>query len=56
MPLTCHPSPSLSTFAFKSSEVRHLLLDFYPYGGTNPLGMFPFFLTRTSGVMALVLV
>ena len=22
LPLTCHPSPSLTTFAFKSSEVR----------------------------------
>ena len=23
--LTCHPSPSLTTFAFRSSEVRRLL-------------------------------
>ena len=22
LPLTCHPSPSLTTFAFRSSEVR----------------------------------
>ena len=41
--LTCHPSPSLTTFAFRSSEVRRLLLDLDPYGGTDPLGMFPFF-------------
>ena len=34
-PLTSHPSPSLTTFAFRSSEVRRLLLDFYPYGGTD---------------------
>ena len=26
-PLTCHPSPCLTTFAFRSSEVRRLLLD-----------------------------
>ena len=26
LPLTCHPSPSLTTFAFRSSEVRRLLL------------------------------
>ena len=26
-PLPCHPSPSLTTFAFRSSEVRRLLLD-----------------------------
>ena len=28
--LTCHPSPSLTTFAFRSSEVRRLLLDLDP--------------------------
>ena len=44
LPLTCHPSPSLTTFAFRSSELRHLLLDFYPYGGTDPFGMLPLFL------------
>ena len=27
LPLTCHPSPSLTTFAFRSREVRRLLLD-----------------------------
>ena len=50
--LTCHPSPSLTTFAFKSSEVRSLLLDLDPYGGTGPLGMFPIFLKRSADVMA----
>ena len=49
--LTCHPSPSLTTFAFRSSEVRRLLLDLDPYGGTDPFGMFPIFLNRTD-VMA----
>ena len=44
---TYHPSPSLATFLFRSSEVRRLLLDLDPYGGTDPLGMFPFFLKRT---------
>ena len=48
LPLTCHPSPSLTTFAFRSSEVRHLLLDLDPYGGTDPLGMFPLLLKRTA--------
>ena len=50
--LTCHPSPSLCTIAFRSSEVRRLLLDLDPYGGTDPLGMFPLFLKRTADVMA----
>ena len=44
LPLTYHPSPSLTTFAFRSSEVRHLLLDLDPYGRTDPLDMFPLFL------------
>ena len=52
LPLTYHPSPSLTTFAFRSSKVRHLLLDLDPYGGTDPLGMFPLFLKRTADVMA----
>ena len=33
--LTCHLAPSLTTFAFRSSEVRRLLLDLDPYGGTG---------------------
>ena len=49
--LTCHPSPSFTTFAIRSSEVRRLLLDLDPYGGTDLLGMFPLFLKRTD-VMA----
>ena len=52
LPLTCHPSPSPTTFAFRPSEVRHLLLDFDPYGGTGPLCMFPLFIKRTADVMA----
>ena len=52
LPLTCHPSPSLPTFAFRSSEMRRLFLDLDPYGGTDPLGMFPIFLKRTADVMA----
>ena len=52
LPLTCHSSPSLTTFAFRSSEVRRLLLDLNPYGGTDPLDMFPLFLKRTADVMA----
>ena len=49
------PSPSFTTFVFRSSEVGRLLLDLEPYGGTGPLGMFPFFLRRTADVMALCL-
>ena len=52
LPLTCHPSPCLTSFAFRSSEVRRLLLDLYPYGGSDPVGMFPLFLKRTADVLA----
>ena len=31
LPLTCHPSPSCTTFGFRSSEVRRLLLRLDPY-------------------------
>ena len=48
---TCHPSPSLTTFPFRWSEVRRLLLDLEPYGGTDPLGIFPLFLKRTADVL-----
>ena len=52
LPLTRHPSPSLTTFAFRSREVRCLLLYLDPYGSNDPLGMFPLFLKRTADVMA----
>ena len=52
LPLTCHSSPRLALFAFRSSEVRRLLLDLDPYGGSHSLGMFRGFLKRTVDVLA----
>ena len=52
LPSTCHQSPSLTTFAFRSREVKRLLLDLDSYGGTDPLGMFPIFLKKTADVLA----
>ena len=52
MPSTCHPSHSLTTFAFRSREVKRFLLDLDSYGGTDPLGMFPIFLKRIAEVLA----
>ena len=43
LPSTCHPAPSLTTFTFRSREVKLLLLDLDSYGGTNPLDMSPVF-------------
>ena len=56
LPLTCHPSPFLTTFSFRLSEVRRILLDLDHYGGTDQLGMFPLFLKRIADAMAIVLV
>ena len=55
LPSTCHPSPSLTSFAFRSREVKRLLLHFDSYGGSDPLGMFALFLKKTAVVLALVL-
>ena len=52
MLVTCLPSPSLITFAFRSSEVKRHLLDLDAYGGTDPLGMFPLSLKRMADVLA----
>ena len=53
LPSTCHLSSSLTTFAFRSREVKQLLLDLDSYGGTDPLCMFYlFFLKRTAEVLA----
>ena len=42
LPLTCHPVPKLTTFAFRSSEVTRLLLDLDSYRGTDPVLCFLF--------------
>ena len=56
LPLTCHPSPSLTTFAYRSSEVRRLLLDLDPYGGTDPWVCFLFFLRELRMLWPSILV
>ena len=43
LPLTCHPSHSLISFAIWPTEVRRPLLEFDLYGVTYPLGRFPLF-------------
>ena len=51
-PMTCRQSPSVTTLAFRSGEVRRLLLDMDFYGGSNPFGMFPLLLKRTADVLS----
>ena len=54
--LTCHQSPSFTTFAFRSSEVRRLLLDLDSYGGTDHWLRSPFFLRELLMLWPLALV
>ena len=51
--LTFHQPPCL--IRSRSREVKRLLLDLDPYGGTDPLCMFPLFLKRTADVLAPIL-
>ena len=51
LPLPCHPSPCLITFVFRSSKAKNLLLDFDPYGGIDPLDMFPLFIKITADAL-----
>ena len=48
----CHPSPSLTTFAFRSMKERRFLLGLDSYGGADPLGMFPLFYEEYSWYLA----
>ena len=52
LPRTCHPWPELTSFAFRAREVKKLLLELDPYGGTDPSGMFPLFLKEVAEVLA----
>ena len=51
-PLIYQPSLRLTTSDSRSSEVRRLLLDLDPHGGTDLLGTFPLFLKRTADILA----
>ena len=51
-PLIEKSMPSLITFAFRSSDVRRLLLNLGLYSSTGPFDMFPPFFKRTADVMA----
>ena len=46
LPSSCHPLSGLTTIAFRSPEVRPLLLAHDSCDCTDPLGMFPLFLKR----------
>ena len=43
LPSTCHSKPVFCKFAFRSKQVFKLLCNLDSYGGTDPLGLSPFF-------------
>ena len=52
MPQSCFPAAELTTFAFRSGEVKKLLLELDPYGGAGPDGIFPLFFIKTANYLA----
>ena len=50
MPQSCFPEAEL-TFAFRSGEVKKLLLELDPYGGAGPDGIFPRFFIKTANYL-----
>ena len=48
MPQSCFPEAELTTFAFRSGEVKKLLIELEPYGGAGPDGIFPLFFIKTA--------
>ena len=49
---SCFPEAELTTFAFRFGEVKKLLLELDPYGGTGPDGIFPLFFVKTANYLA----
>ena len=51
----CFPEEKFSKFAFRSGELRKILLCLDSNGGTDPSGVFPLVLKKVAGVMAVPL-
>ena len=52
LPQSCHPEAKLSTLAFRSQEIKKLMLNLDPYGGSGPDGIFPLFFIKTAHLLA----
>ena len=48
LPLACHVIPSFCSIAFRSKEVKNLLLDLDSYGGCDPQGFFLSFFKKIA--------
>ena len=52
LPQSCVPEAKLTTIAFRSSEIKQLMLNLDPYGGLGPDGIFPLFFIKTAVFLA----
>jgi len=52
VPLSCFPRAKLSSFAFRSGELRSIMMGLDSYGGTDPSGVFPLVLKKSANVLA----
>ena len=52
MPLTCFPEAKLIKIAFRSRELKNLLMELDVYGGAGPDGIFPMFFVKTADFLA----
>ena len=52
MSQSCFPEAELTTFVFRSGEVKMLLLEVDPYGGAGPDDIFPLFFVKTASYLA----
>ena len=52
LPHSCFPEAKLSIIAFRSREIKSLLLDLGAYGGVDPNGIFPMFFIKTADFLA----
>ena len=52
MPHSCFPEARLTNLAFRSREIKDLLLDLDAYGGVDPNGIFPLVLKMNADCLA----
>ena len=52
IPQTCFPEAKLTALAFRSHEIKNLLLDLDAHGGAGPDGIFPLFFKKCSDILS----
>ena len=52
LPQSCFPEPKLCSMAFRSREIKTLLLELDSHGGIDPNGILPIFLKKMADIIA----